>query len=194
MNATHLILATDIFGQNEYMDILARVLAPAPGAGRVTDPYEGRRRRFAGRDEAYAAYKAECGPDRYAEVVAAALAGLREEDASARPVLLGFSAGAGAVWRAACGPAAQGVLRAYCYYSVQIRHDADLAPRCPCTLVFPAREEVMDVAAMQQRLAGRPNVTCVSTPYAHGFMNHASPGFDETGYAEHLVFLTRELA
>jgi len=176
----HLLLASDIFGRTPHLRGLAAELGRAFSSGvDVLDPYAGAERSFASEGEAHAAFLAAGGLPAYAASVADALRACGGDAA-----LLGFSAGGAAVWLAACDPALPPPRLAISVYARQLRHHADLAPRCPCRLIFPTSEEGFDVAALAARLAGTPDVAVLSAPYAHGFMNPLSRNFDAHGEAE----------
>lgn len=167
------IMVSDIFGVTEHVDTLARRIAPE-GRVRVLDPYGGRRRAFADEDAAYGAFLAECGHAGYARLVRGAL------DLADECVLVGFSAGAAAVWTALdgfCGP----VRRFVGFYPSRVRDNPDIALSVPTILIFPAVERHFDVEALIVALAGHKTLTCVRTEYAHGFMNPLSQGFDPLG-------------
>lgn len=180
-----LIVAADIFGRNGPFVSLAREL----GADDVVDPYGGAARAFADEAAAHAAFLAAGGLPAYAACLAETL---RLAGEGAR--LLGFSAGGAAVWLAACDPALPLPRLAVCVYAGQIRHHADLAPRCPCRLIFPRQEEHFDVAALAGRLRTAPRTTVETAPFRHGFMNPLSLNFDAQGCARWTARLAELLA
>lgn len=200
--SARLIVASDIFGRTPHLEGLADALGAAvPGGAAIVDPYGGEPRtlantfantfanrfanRFADEAEAHAAFLASGGLPAYA-------ARLADELRRAGPgaTLLGFSAGGAAVWLAACDPSLPLPCLAVCLYAGQVRHHADLVPRCPCRLVFPVHEDHFDVAALAARLDGVPGVTAETAPFLHGFMNPLSKNFDAAGCRE----WTRRLA
>ncbi len=175
-----LIAASDIFGRTPHLDELVRALGgPPPQGAAVIDPYGGEPCAFADEASAYAAFQAAGGLSAYAARLAGTL-----RKAGEGAALLGFSAGGAAVWLAACGPSLPLPRLAVCVYAGQIRHHAELVPRCPCRLILPRREERFDVGALAARLHGAPNVRIETAPYLHGFMNPLSRNFDAAGCTE----------
>lgn len=182
--SARLIVASDIFGRTPHLEGLADALSAAvPGGAAIVDPYGGEpstfANMFADEAEAHAAFLAAGGLSTYA-------ARLADELRRAGPgaTLLGFSAGGAAVWLAACDPSLPLPRLAVCLYAGQVRHHADLVPRCPCRLVFPVHEDHFDVAALAARLDGVPGVTAETAPFLHGFMNPLSKNFDAAGCRE----------
>ncbi|WP_022661810.1 dienelactone hydrolase family protein [Paucidesulfovibrio longus] len=182
------LLATEIYGLNEHVEAMARLLAACGGKVAVVDPYCGARPGPMTEQDAYARFLRDCGPERYAELVAA-----RAEEWGGEPFCaVGFSAGAAAVWALACGTGPLPA-HAFCFYGSGIRHMTERAPRCPVDAVIPCREPHFDVAALGRALAAHSNVTCHATPWLHGFMNPLSPNLAPDGYALWLARLEAEL-
>jgi len=174
-----LIIASDIFGRTPHLEALRARICPDSAISELVDPFAGGQQGFADEDEAYAAFLAAGGLAGYKARLVETLYASGEDTA-----LLGFSAGGAAVWLAACDPALPPPRLAISIYARQIRHHAGLVPRCPCRLIFPQSEEGFDVAALAACLTGTPNVTVLSAPYAHGFMNPLSRNFDAAGADE----------
>ena len=172
------LLATEIYDLNEHVEAMARRLAACGGNVAIVDPYSGARPGLMTEQDAYARFLRDCGPERFAMLVAA-----RAKEWGGEPFCaVGFSAGASAVWALACG---NGPLpaHAFCFYGSGIRHMRELAPRCSVDAVLPCREPHFDVAALGRDLAAHLNVTHHATPWLHGFMNPLSPNFDAEGHA-----------
>lgn len=92
-------------------------------------------------------------------------------------MLIGFSAGATAVWLSAAQPQSHPAFRALLFYGSRIRLYSELTPRFPIELIFAAHEAAFDPAALGADLA-RPDVWVEIAPGTeHGFMNPRSPGF-----------------
>lgn len=192
--SARLIVASDIFGRTPHLQGLADALGAALGGGAaIVAPHDGKPRTFANmfantfadEAEAHAAFLAAGGLPAYAARLADEL-----RRAGQGATLLGFSAGGAAAWLAACDPCLPLPRLAVCLYAGQLRHHADLVPRCPCRLVFPVHEDHFDVAALAARLDGVPGVTTETAPCLHGFMNPLSRNFDAAGCRE----WTRRLA
>ena len=185
-----IILATEIWGRTPHTDALADLLRPHAGKVTVTDPFDGRDPHFTTEEQAYAAYLGRGGLDPYARRVTDLA-----REATHPALLIGFSAGAGAVWAAVC---AQGVpmLRACCFYGSSIRTMADRVPTAPVDLIFPDSEPHFDVNALAAELETKPLATCHRADAGHGFMNPLSANHDETAtrlWTDWLVRLADEL-
>ncbi|WP_338668930.1 dienelactone hydrolase family protein [Pseudodesulfovibrio methanolicus] len=180
-----IILATEIWGRTPHIDALAGRLRPHADRVTVADPFDGRDPHFATEEQAYAAYLDHGGLEPYARRVTDLV---RE---AARPVLLiGFSAGAGAAWAAACTPGVP-LRRACCFYGSAIRTMADRAPLAPVDLIFPDREPHFDVDALAAALRAKPLVTCRRADAGHGFMNPLSENYDEAAGRRWTAWLVR---
>lgn len=184
----NIILATEIWGRTCHVDALAQVLGRVSGSVVVVDPYEGVDPGFPGEEEAYARYLEACGHAAFAARVSDALRSLGGDTA-----LVGFSAGAGAVWATLCGedtpPARMGI----CFYGSMIRTMLEGRPSAPVDLVFPSHEGHFDVCSVVDALRGRPAVRCHVVPQGHGFMNPLSAQYDEAACRAWLAWIGQRL-
>ncbi|HEY0921339.1 dienelactone hydrolase family protein [Rheinheimera pacifica] len=183
-----ILLVSDIFGLCTGLNRLAQDLAANAAVQiQLIDPYQGTAQQFADEQQAYAAYSAQCGHDRYAGWVAQAL------QAAPKPfdLVIGFSAGAGALWRALVQVHADRVKQAVLFYPGQIHRHLAVAPQVPTQIVFGDSEPHFAVADICAQLQQQPAVSAVTTPFAHGFMNPASKAFNEAAYRQYLAVLTR---
>nr|WP_321513780.1 dienelactone hydrolase family protein [uncultured Pseudodesulfovibrio sp.] len=172
-----IILVTEIWGRTAHVDLMAEAFDRASHAVTVIDPYDGHDRKFGNEQEAYAAFITQCGHDEYARRVCHAVSEAQE------PVyLIGFSAGAGAVWQAVCQEQAHTIPGALCFYGSSIRTMLDAVPTVPVELIFPDHESHFDVQCVVQSLQGKPMTKCHVVPYGHGFMNPLSENYDGEGY------------
>jgi dienelactone hydrolase len=170
-----ILIATEIWGRTPHVDALAESLRPAGGHVTIIDPYAGADPGFRDEDEAYAGFLEQCGHEAYAHRVRQVLRAAEE------PVFLaGFSAGAGAVWSAVCALDTDHARHAACFYGSAIRTMADLVPRVPVDMIFPAHEPRFDVLALADALGRTPLVDCHVVPEGHGFMNPLSTQYDES--------------
>lgn len=169
----HLLIATDIWGRTAHVDNWAAELGGHASGVTIVDPYDGADPGFGHRDAAFDGYMAACGHDGYAERVSRALSVLRDP-----AFLVGFSAGAGAVWNACVSGHAGRAREAVCFYGSHIRTMAHLPPAIPVALVFPIFETGFDVADLVVRLSELPLTTCRIEPQGHGFMNPLSDEYD----------------
>jgi len=183
-----ILLASDIFGRCAGLNRLVQDLAATATVQiQLVDPYQGEAQHFAAEQQAYAAYSTQCGHDMYAGLVAQAL------QAAPQPfdLVIGFSAGAGALWRVLAQVHADKVKQAVLFYPGQIHRHLAVAPQVPTQIIFGDSEPHFAVADICAQLQQQPAVSAVSTPFAHGFMNPASQAFNEAAYRQYLAVLTR---
>lgn len=182
----HVLLVTDIFGYCQGLQRLQQDLAVTGALVTIVDPYSAVAKPFADEREAYATYCELCGHDRYVSLVVSA---------SQRPVdlAIGFSAGASALWRALCTPAAVNIKQAMLFYPGQIYQHLKLTPEQPTAIIFGSSEPHFSVDAMLQLLSEKPAVSVIKTPYQHGFMNPPSVAFNEAGYQHYLETIKSKL-
>ncbi|WP_404340152.1 dienelactone hydrolase family protein [Pseudoalteromonas mariniglutinosa] len=166
------ILVTDIFGVTDAIVSLTTFLATDSIKVTVVDPYDGQITTFANEQCAYDAFISQCGHSNYVANVKNAI-GFTDEHV----VLLGFSAGASAAWKAIDGNYPQSVVHFVGFYPSQIRHHLDVLPPCPVTLVFPYKEEHFDINKVINELSKLEMVFCIKTALLHGFMNSLSLNF-----------------
>lgn len=177
----NLIIVPDIFGWTpalsrlrQRLEISLASVLPAGNAlsAEIVDPY-GDRRHFKDEALAYAHFTRRMDIPAYANLVSRRL---RAQDG---PVcLLGFSAGASALWYLSGEGGGRPVTRTLGFYGSQIRHFPDIMPRFDMHLVFPASEPHFEVDSLMGTLAGRTGLTCTRSRGGHGFMNPYSRNFD----------------
>lgn len=182
-----ILLATDIFGHTPEMQDLARRIG---GAVRVVSPYGDERPRFGGEMEAYAAFTARGGVEKYAGELAGHLA----NPGALGPwdLAVGMSAGASALWIALAEQKNLGEpapRRSVLYYGSRIREHRHLRPTGDIRLVFAQREASFDPAPLAAELAAAGYDARVIPGTAHGFLNPLSPGYDEVVCAAEIVRL-----
>lgn len=107
--------------------------------------------------------------------------------------LLGFSAGASALWKAISRAPCPQVKKSWLFYSGQIRNLMECQPGCPVHFIFPRKEEHFEVDVVMRDLKGRPNLTLEKTTYLHGFMNPLSSNFNPHGLLEFQGRILEEL-
>lgn len=172
------ILVTDIFGIN---DSLLSLIDDSGLTGHVDiiDPYNGQQLDFENQQQAYDAFMAYGGLERYTDTLKQTLL---SKQSSHR--LLGFSAGGSAVWRVLdqSTDVIKNVSSAMCFYPGQIRHFMTLEPKVDVTIIFPAFESHFDVQPVIKQLNEKSRVLCVETDYQHGFMNAQLAAFEAQGY------------
>ncbi len=221
VSAMNLLFVSDIFGQTSALDKLAfdlqtRIQHKATDTAKsvditsrdsichnischIVDPYAGKRFNFADEAEAYQYFSTHSTIEQYANDVSAVLAKLDFKHAT---WVIGFSAGASAVWRLAASLEGEQYrnVHAVGFYGGQIRHLTELSPLVPMHLVFPKSEAHFDIDDLIETLA-EGQAASLTTPsenqskfssskfsqekvnYFHGFMNKCSAKFDPEGYA-----------
>jgi dienelactone hydrolase len=173
----HLLVASDIFGATP---ALRETLATLPDILRgqlqltLCQPDSCMKTTTVFTDDqlAYQAFLQQGGLERYQQQVLQTLTAVQPD------LVLGFSAGAAALWwalsRADCaGSSGQALL----CYGGQIRQYYDLTPHWPVTCLW-SDENHFDVVALQQQLGQSGNVRQQHWSQRHGFINPHSTGYD----------------
>lgn len=181
----HLLAVTDIFGKTRAFDDLIKAVSHQFASVEIVDPYDGDDRNFENEDDAHAGFQRQMGLTGYMRRVSDRLWGRQYLS----QIILGFSAGASAVWAVSPNMAAFKKTRAICFYSSQIRHLLDIIPEIETDLYFAASETTYSVNDVIARLSGNRHVNCVKTDFLHGFMNERSGNFNQKGYARYLEIL-----
>ena len=184
----HLFAVTDIFGRTAAFERLINCISNKYASVEIIDPYGGHAYDFNDESDAYACFQEEIGLQSYIEKVNAHLLGRK----ILNQTLLGFSAGASAIWSASQHLKPFKHTKAVCFYSSQIRHLLDITPQVPTVLYFSKTEPFYDVDKIIGQLSKANHVTCHKTPYLHGFMNELSRNFDQNGYEAYLAKLNRK--
>lgn len=181
----NLLILPDIFGMTPALERLARdlgaALATLPGVAatpaiEILDPY-GNGKNFDDEALAYAYFISHLDIPEYAGLIRNRLAG-----ASMPTTLLGFSAGASAVWHLAGTLQSLEIHGAVCFYGSQIRHFPHLVPGFDIHLIFPVSEPHFDVTSLVADMLEKPGTSCETAPGQHGFMNAFSNNFDQALY------------
>ncbi|BDQ37173.1 dienelactone hydrolase [Pseudodesulfovibrio nedwellii] len=171
------ILVTEIWGRTPHVDLMAETLGLISNMVKVVDPYDETDQQFTNEEEAYSSFITRCGHDEYTRRVSHAVSRATE------PVhLVGFSAGAGAVWATVCEGIKDTVHDALCFYGSSIRTMLDAVPTVPVELIFPEHEPHFNVQDVVHTLREKPMTQCHTVPYGHGFMNPLSANYDSEGY------------
>ncbi|MCG8529061.1 MAG: dienelactone hydrolase family protein [Desulfovibrionales bacterium] len=173
----HLIIGTDIWGRTPHVEAMAESFADVAKTVTIVDPYAGEDLNFSDEETAFSRFIETGGHARYAQCVADVVAAAEE------PVcLLGFSAGAGAVWSAVNSHDSGQICCAMGFYGASIRTMMDVEPVVPVDLIFSDNEKHFDVEAVARDLQDKANVQCYIAPFVHGFMNPAYAHFDTEVY------------
>lgn len=185
----HVILATEIWGRTPHVDSMAARIEPFVDGVSIIDPYDGADPEFLNESDAHENFLKICGHRQYAESVRQTLL----EKTTAPAFLIGFSAGAGAVWAAATEKNFGLAKGAICFYGSAIRNMTGRQPSIPVELIFPEHEPHFDVRNVIKALEHTPRVTCRTTPQEHGFMNPLSPNYDAQAYEYWMDWIKKRL-
>jgi len=178
----HLLVASDIFGATPALQ-QALMQLPDIVSGQVQltfcQPDSCGRSPAVFTDDqlAYQAFLQQGGLEQYQQQVQSALA--QQPD-----LVLGFSAGAAALWWALSNADGAGTTgQALLCYGGQIRQYSELTPHWPVTCLW-SDESHFDVVALQQQLSRCGHLQQQHWPQRHGFINPHSSGFNEAAAAE----------
>lgn len=186
---SHIILATDIFGYTNAIETLKHRFESLGEAVHILDPYNAKQMNFHNENEAYATFIQTCGLENYAKMCQKALDDLCDEEV----ILIGFSMGASAIWKALDGRDDMQIKCFFGFYTSQIRHFLDAKLYIPCTLIFPESEKHFDVDVVIKKLNRHENITCIKTEYLHGFMNPFSINYTVNGSKNFHQFLENQV-
>ncbi len=168
------LVVSDIFGKTPALEELAKAM---PVTTDIIDPYDGKFMAFKDEQEAYNYFCNEVGLDSYC------LQLKKQVDSLKQPVvMIGFSVGASAIWKLSAHMDMEKVKSAACFYGSQIRHELNIRPVFPITLILPASEKHFSIEQFRSDLKERDNVSFIQSRYFHGFMNKYSKNFSEEGY------------
>ncbi|MCG8568131.1 MAG: hypothetical protein MI747_23945 [Desulfobacterales bacterium] len=187
-----LIIAPDIFGLTPAVEELAGQL----NAHRVIplDPYGDQGGYFTNEATAYAHFTQHVGIGGYARLIYNTLMDHSpDKDAPETRVLLGFSAGAAALWTLADNHELGEISHCMGYYGSQIRNHPSIRPLWPVELIFPEKEDHFDVGFLMAQLTGRKNLELKKEKGKHGFMNPHSPNYDAELARVHIRYINRRL-
>lgn len=184
----HIIFATEIWGRNPHVDAMAAYFEDIASKVTVVDPYDGTDPAFGSEEDAYARYEAECGHEKYAQRVLEAL-----QQSTEPTCLVGFSAGAGAVWSAVCAENVGAAKGAVCFYGSHIHNMMDYVPKVPVDLVFTENEPKFDVETVARSLQDIPLAQCYITPFEHGFMNPLSENYHQEAHGFWLQWIKDQI-
>lgn len=184
----NIVIAPDIYGVAPLKKMVTNQIAESLHSCEVVDPYSGKKPCFQIESELYQHFIDTCGHDGYLQKVQHKLA-----DIEGPIVLVGFSAGASAIWRAIGSERYPNVVGCIGFYPGQIRNHLDVTPSCPTKLVFPIEEKHFDIEPVIETLLDRSNVTIEKTKYQHGFMNPKSQGYNEKAAVYYSNWLTGQI-
>lgn len=183
-----ILICSDIFGGTDDLQELAGQVVEGQSRYRIIGPYLDETKHFVEEGRAYQAFVKAGGVEAYARGLAGQL-----DTLSSPTVLIGFSAGAAAIWKALGNKHYAQVARFIGFYPGQIRHYLCLTPGVDTQLYFPNAEAHFDLDDVIKKLTGKKAVSLLKTPYSHGFMNRLSVGYHPRGYQEFILLLKQQL-
>ncbi|MCF2857992.1 hypothetical protein L1286_10965 [Pseudoalteromonas sp. SMS1] len=168
------LVVSDIFGQTKSLEGFVNEL---DGSTAICSPYPFRQGHL-DRDEssAYEQFLETSGHDKYVEKVVEAISSKQPD------LIIGFSAGAVASWRALSAMPIKSATKLIAFYPSQIRNHLQLHPKCDVDIYFPYEESHFDVKPVIAHLSDVNGVQCFRTRYQHGFMNALSQNFSAEAY------------
>lgn len=168
------MIVTDIFGLSESSDELVLFLNRFVSDVCVVEPYAGIRHDFKNEHEAYDKFVEKCGHENYFSL-------LKQRILETDPkFIVGFSAGANAVWRLS-DLAIGSCEKLFCFYPSQIFNHLYVMPKTLIEVIFPKEEASFDVNGINKEILLKPNTHSQVTSYGHGFMNKSSKAYDLEG-------------
>lgn len=181
-----LVLVSDIFGRTPALEKIRDELKYTGAGISIVDPYNGRFHSFENQEHAYRHFTETTGLDTYQAILEDHIREIRTPF-----VLIGFSIGASVIWKISERIGTELIKKAFGFYGSQIRNMTKVTPLFDIELIFPAKEPHFNVDGLIRKLEDTPNVTCLKTDAAHGFMNKLSEGFDTSAYQTHMDLLKK---
>ncbi len=166
------ILAADIFGIKDYLYQFAEELSQAGFKPLIVSPYSINTPPFYHETEAYQHFCSVTSVEKYTAKLADIVASQTDN-----VIIVGFSVGAAASYVLATSTPVNKVIA---FYGSQIRHYSHLAPLCELLAILPESEQHFCISSLHSSLTRHHNVTCMPTPYQHGFMNPHSSAYQVT--------------
>lgn len=168
-----IVIATDIFGHGEYVEDLSNSLKKVCSSISIVSPYSERQVKLTNEHDAYRKFTSECGHESFSKFITKTIS-----ESSASTFLIGFSAGASAIWHSIGSSVFVNLIHFVGFYPTEIRNNLDLTPSCSTRIIFPCHEESFDVGEVSRVLTKNAAVECQLTDLHHGFMNPQSKNYD----------------
>lgn len=180
----NILVCSDIFGSTAHLKHLLDQVTVSADQIHFIDPYDSISKSFSNEDEAYEYFTAKGGISSYIEKVAFAVNQKKDDF-----IVLGFSAGGAAAWKALSDKQNQACIELIAFYPGQIRHYLELQPKQKTRLIFPSKEAHFNVAKVHQAVSAYVLVSSDISNYEHGFMNPISSGFNQQAYDKYVASL-----
>ena len=178
------LIATDVFGHTPAVSGLVRQLGIN---ALVVSPWDDNETEFRTEHDAYQAFIVEGGIARYTNKLLGIL-----QDQSALRFVIGFSAGASALWINSAQECMKSVEHAVLFYGSRIRDFREIKPVCPMRLIFAEEEAAFDPSVLVNDLNHHGQSAEMAKGTKHGFMNSYSRGScvkSQTRYLAEIIAL-----
>jgi hypothetical protein len=182
-----LILVPDIFGCTtefkQYATVQKSILAQMLNQDVelvLVDPYQGHIFEFYNDTQVYEKYMSLGGHEHYLFLIKQVIT----DNKGHNICLLGFSAGASAIWRALDGYKSDKACQFIGFYPSQIRNHLDIQLNIESHIIFSQTESHFEVKDVIASLKNYELLKISHTQYQHGFMNPLSTGFNESAFSE----------
>ncbi|WP_042142476.1 MULTISPECIES: hypothetical protein [unclassified Pseudoalteromonas] len=146
----------------------------------LVDPYQGQTFEFDNDTQAYEKYLSLGGHEHYLSLIKKEIESNKNDDV----YIVGFSAGASAIWRALDGFKSDKHCEFIGFYPSQIRNFLDIKLNIKSHIIFPQSESHFEVKDVMESLGHYESLKISHTQYQHGFMNPLSKGFNESAFNE----------
>ena len=164
-----LLIATDVFGHTPSVSGLVRQLGVD---AIVVSPWESEETVFRTEQDAYQTFIIHGGIARYAEKLRTVC-----QQHPSLQFVIGFSAGASALWINSGAEGMQHIHSAVLFYGSRIRDYRDITPAFPTRLIFAEQEAAFSVQELVNDLHQRGHQAELVKGTKHGFMNAYSRGY-----------------
>ena len=168
-----IIIVPDIFGHTPALTRLAQRLSETAVniSIDILDLY-GDKRFFRQEDIAYEYFTTHLDIPGYSDLIKERLTRVKGP-----VILLGFSAGASAIWHFSGRVKSPDSIRGIGFYGSQIRNYTDISPGFEIDLIFPDAESHFNVDDLIEELKPIPGLTISKADGQHGFMNEYSKNY-----------------
>lgn len=163
------MLVTDVFGHTPAVDAMLRTLNVQAV---IVSPFDEAGFHFDTEPDAYQSFVVNGGVAAYARKVR----DIQQRYQSSLRYIIGFSAGASAVWMASAHAEFAGIQQAVLFYGSRIRDARNVRPVCPTRLIFAEQEVAFKPAELVADLYKRGHQAELIRGTSHGFMNVYSAG------------------
>lgn len=181
-----LIVVSDIFGWTSHLNEFA---ASFNLPYQILDPYQGQQHDFNNDHQAYQYFSENVGVKQYADHVYKELSAIKQSS-----VIIGFSAGAAAIWQHSDKYSVDNINQVYLFYGSQIRNMLDVQPAVPTNHILPAKESHFCINQVAEALKQKPMINIEQNQYLHGFMNPQSEHYNQQAYTYYLTKLTEQIS